>query len=106
MSDFDLQGLYENSQGFDRWMLWLSLWILWLLKYIVYALGIITLIALCVCPFVGLIFGIKQIKIKFKQHKQNKKDRKQLEDQRQNHNKQYFEKLDKLLEPHKKNKHK
>lgn len=100
----DLRLLYENSFGTERWIFWISLCILYFIKYLILVLGIMTLLGFCIGPFLGLVFGIRQIKIKVKQYKKNKKDRKQLEDYRNSHNKQYFEKLDKLLQPHKKKK--
>jgi hypothetical protein len=103
----DFESMYQNSFGIERWMWWLSLWIIYLSKYLIYGLGIIFLLGVSIGPFVGLIFGIKQIKVKFKQHKHNKNHKKEIENHRKQKDSEYFAKMDKLLEPHtKKKKHK
>jgi hypothetical protein len=63
--------------------------------------GIVTILSLCLVSFIILFFSIKQVKIKFKQKTQNKKLKKQLEKHKQKKDKEYFDKMDKLLKPNK-----
>lgn len=57
--------------------------------WLIYCVSIVSIIC--------LIFSIKQINIRFKQSLYNKKQRKELEKLKQEQDKQYFNKLDKIL---------
>lgn len=80
----------------------LSLYCQWVFYRITILFGILTMIALSIMPFVGLILGYKSFKIKLKQDKHHKKIKKHKERQDNINQDQYLKKLHKNLKKKKK----